>query len=645
MGRRLVGGIVGGVLVVGLARWGQAEGGLLWHWHPIGPYGGEVRRLAVDPRHPDRVWAGTCDGQLYVSEDGGESWARRSEFHRPGFCISRILVDAEDSETIYIAGWYVFTERGGGIYRSRDGGRTWMLLPGTEGHSVRAVAQAPSNPRVLIFVALEGVFRSEDRGESWRRISPAEDPEIRNVESIAIHPDSDQVLYVGTWHLPWKTADGGRTWMRAGSRETGIIDDSEVFNILIDERNPELLWLSACTGVYRSVDGGRRWQRVAGLPSRSRRVLALAKPVGQRDVLFAGTTEGLWRTGDGGRTWRLITNRRLTVQDIALHPQRPHRVLIATEDAGIWLSRDGGTTFHPSSRGVSSWVITDVLLDREIPGRIYCGVMRGGLEGGLFLSEDGGGNWRARPLWGVRAILQSRRDGRRLFVVAEGGIFVSEDRGESWRKGAPLEESIVQIAEAGDGRLWALTSRGLFQYDESRGWWERIPVAPGRSLTALHIGRRIWIAGEGRLWVSEDGKAWEEGRLPDRVGRVHVILEHPSDPAFLFLGTSFGLYRSRDGGETWERCAHGLPYADIATIAVHPSDPRWMLVTDYRTGAVYLSSDRGETWRRIDGAVGAWAWVGAFDPHDGGRIFIGSRGMGVYVGRGAVQLSSEKKSP
>lgn len=645
MRRWLAQGVIGMLFAVEVVTGAQAEVGFSWQWSPMGPYGGEARRLAVDPRHPDRVFVGTCDGQLYLSEDGGEQWTRLTGFHRPGFCISRILVDAEDSRTIYVAGWQVSVEQGGGIYRSRDGGRTWTLLPGTEMHSVRALAQAPSDPRVLIFTALDGVFRSEDRGESWRRISPADDLEIRNVESIAIDPRSDQTLYVGTWHLPWKTTNGGRTWTKAGSRETGIIDDSEIFNILIDERNPDLLWLSACTGVYRSTDGGRSWRRMAGLPSRSRRVLALAKPVGQRDVLFAGTTEGLWRTGDGGATWRLITSRRLTVQDIALHPQRPQWVFIATEEAGVWISRDGGMTFRPSNQGFSSWVITGILPDREIPGRIYCGVVGGGLEGSFFISEDGGRSWRARSLRGVRAILQSRRDGRRLFVLTEDGIFLSEDRGESWRKGPPLEEVISQIAEASDGGLLVLTSRALLRYDESRGGWERVRSVDGQSLAALHVGRRIWIVGQGRIWMSEDGVSWVERALPDRVGRVHVILEHPSDSDLLFIGTSFGLYRSRNGGRDWERCAHGLPHADVVAIAVHPNDPRWMLVTDYRTGAVYLSTDRGETWRRIDETVGARAWVGAFDPHDGERVFVGSRGMGVYMGRRSVQLVERENSP
>ncbi len=639
-------GLVGILLLVGsvaVADDREAH----WSWTLIGPFGGEARRLAVDPRDPRRIFVGTCDGRLYLSEDGGEKWRALPEFHYPGLCVSAILVDAEDSRTIYVGGWHVFAENGGGIYRSRDGGRTWALLPGTDGHAVRALAQAPSDPRVLIFGALDGVFRSDDRGESWRRISPVGDPEIRNIESVAIHPRSDQVLYVGTWHLPWKTTDGGRTWVKAGSRATGILDDSEIFSILIDERDPELIWLSACTGVYRSTNGGRSWVRLTAIPSRSRRVLVLARPVGQALVLFAGTTEGLWRTGDGGATWRLITNRRLTVQDIALHPQEPQRILIATEEAGIWISSDGGATFRPSNQGFSSWVISGLLVDRDISGRIYCGVMKGGIEGSLFISEDGGMSWRpsGRVFGSVRMILQSRREGRRLWVLTDMGLFISDDRGDSWRRVPHLPEEIRQLAEARDGKVLALTASGLFRYDEGQGRWER--VHSGTDLAAVHVGRtgRIWIGAEGRLLVSTDGGAsWMARELPRHLGRVHVVLEHPEDPELLFVGTSWGLYRSRNGGRDWERCAHGLPHADITAIAVRPEEPREMLVADYRTGAVYLSFDRGETWRRIDQAV--WrAWIVAFDPHDRDRVFAASTGGGIYAGMRRAQAVGRKQSP
>ena len=61
------------------------------------------------------------------------------------------------------------------------------------------------------------------------------------------------VIYAGTWHLPWKTTDGGATWT---SIKQGIIEDSDVFSILVDPKQPKVVYLSACSGIYKSEDGG-----------------------------------------------------------------------------------------------------------------------------------------------------------------------------------------------------------------------------------------------------------------------------------------------------------------------------------------------------------------------------------------------------
>lgn len=645
--KRGIGGLLGVCLLVSGARApGAEEIGASWEWVLKGPFGGEARRLAADPRNGRRVFAGTCDGQLYLSTDGGESWRLLGSFHRPGFCISGILVDAEDSETIYVAGWSLRDQRGGGVYRSRDGGRSWVLLPGTEAHSVRALAQAPSDPRVLVFGALDGVFRSEDRGESWRRISPADDREVRNIESVAIHPRSDRVIYVGTWHLPWKTLDGGRTWTRLGGPETGILEDSEIFSILVDRREPDRMWVSACTGIYRSLDGGKRWARVRGLPSASRRVLVVARSEERPEILLAGTTEGLWRSGDGGATWSLITNRKLTVQDILILPQQ--KVLIATAEAGIWISHNAGMHFRPSNRGFASWVVTSVVVDREIPGRVYCGVMWGGAEGSLFLSEDGGESWRAvGRAWGtagIRALFQSRHRGERIYALTDLGLYVSEDRGENWKRWPSPEGGLLRVVEGKDGELWGLAPEGLFRYEGDR--WVLIHAAHGLKLVHVGPSGRLWVVAEGRLMMSADGaRTWSEYILTQSLKNVHVLLEHPRDPDLLFAGTPLGLYRSRNGGRDWERLTQGLPQADITAIAVGVSRPEQMLVADYRMGAVYFSPDHGGTWRRIDGAaVRSRAWDVVFDPHNEGRIWVASSGTGVYMGIRRMAVAEQKKS-
>ncbi len=77
------------------------------------------------------------------------------------------------------------------------------------GQSVRSLAQARSNPRVLVAGTLRGVYRTEDGGRHWREISPPGSTEIHEVESLAIDPYDARTIYAGTWHLPWRT-DGRR---------------------------------------------------------------------------------------------------------------------------------------------------------------------------------------------------------------------------------------------------------------------------------------------------------------------------------------------------------------------------------------------------------------------------------------------------
>src|SRR5579872_1475648 len=235
-------------------------------WTPLGPDGGSVRSLAYDPQNPDQVFLGTSAGMLYVSRDHGSSWTRLAHFTQAGggnaawgageaggMALDNIVISPTDSKTIYVAAWSVAASTIGELFRSRDGGKHWEATPDMHNQSIRALALAPSDPKILVAGTLEGVFRSHDGGERWERISPEHHAEIKNVESIAIDPAHPETIYAGTWHLPWKTEDGGQTWRNI---KQGVIDDSDVFSIIIDPAKPSVVFASACSGIYKSESAG-----------------------------------------------------------------------------------------------------------------------------------------------------------------------------------------------------------------------------------------------------------------------------------------------------------------------------------------------------------------------------------------------------
>jgi len=130
------------------------------------------------------------------------------------------------------------------------------------------LAQSASNPEILAAATLDGVFRSRNLGHRWERISPAGHDDLRNFDSVAIDPADPDLIYAGTYHLAWKTTDGGVRWV---PMHRGMIDDSDVMDIQIDRTNPQRIFATACSGMYRSENQGELWAKIQGIPATARR--------------------------------------------------------------------------------------------------------------------------------------------------------------------------------------------------------------------------------------------------------------------------------------------------------------------------------------------------------------------------------------
>src|SRR5262252_6817395 len=127
-------------------------------WQPVGPDGGNVRSLAIDPKDPDRIFLGTSAGNLYLSVNKGASWSR---FAQPGnsaeMVLDHIVIDPADPRNIFVAAWNAqLPSSDGELYRSKDGGKSWEIVPDLHGKSLRALSIAASDPKILAVGALDG---------------------------------------------------------------------------------------------------------------------------------------------------------------------------------------------------------------------------------------------------------------------------------------------------------------------------------------------------------------------------------------------------------------------------------------------------------------------------------------------------------
>ncbi len=562
-------------------------------WILLGPFGGSVRSLAHDPRNPDHIFLGTSAGQLYRSSDGGQSWTRWAQFGDGDHVLDNILVDPRHAEIIYVAAWRL--EGGGDLFRSRDGGTSWEAVPALQGKSIRALALAPSDSRLLVAGALEGVFRSTDGGDHWERISPPGDTGPRNVESLAIDPWHPEVIYAGTWHLPWKTADGGRTWHAIS---TGLVNDSDIFSIAVDRDHPTVLYLSACTGIYRSTNAGERFRKLQGIPESARRTRSLRPDPANRDTIYAGTTAGLWKTTNGGRRWQRLTAADVVVNDILLDPRRPSRVLLAVEGRGVLASNDGGRSFAASNHGFAHRQVTSVVVDRDSPRTIYAAVAQDH-DSGLFVSRDAGAHWtNMRPGLGPHNVFALRQaaDGA-LVVGTAAGIFALPRNAAAWVP-HPLPGAAQRVTqlELFPDRWLAATSAGLFiSRDEGRSW-RGGPLLDEGDLIALAAAETTVLAASSRaaMFSRDRGETWTRAILPASLTAISGVAVGPESA--LWLATPQGAYVSRDDGRSWEHVLVSLPARNLTTIAFDVESRR--LLGTSSSGEIFASADGGHTWTR-----------------------------------------------
>jgi photosystem II stability/assembly factor-like uncharacterized protein len=532
--------------------------------------------------------------------------------------LDHIVIDPADPRNIFVAAWNAqLPSSDGELYRSKDGGKSWEIVPDLHGKSLRALSIAASDPKILVVGALDGIYRSRNGGHDWDRISPENHAEIKNVESIAIDPVNPDVIYAGTWHLPWKTEDGGKTWHNI---KKGVIDDSDVFSIVIDPSEPANLFISACSGIYRSESAGEMFRKIQGIPYSARRTRMLQMDPTDHNVVYAGTTEGLWKTTDAGVTWKRMTGSNIVINDVLIDPRRSSRILLATDRSGVLASDDGGVTFTASNRGFTHRQAAALLVDRSNSAVLYVGVLNDKEFGGVFVSRDSGQTWKQTS---------DGLDGRDVFVLrqaADGSLIAGTDHGifslrqnaARWMprnalagkpeiataKKGPSRAAVaneltarISVLEIAGQRWFAATSSALLvSSDSGESWRQESMPGVGVPVSISVAGKVVAIAGSNMVAVSvSGGESWLPSKpLGPEFAINSVAVSNSGD---IWLAARTGLFRSTDAGDSWKPVS-SLRLANLQTVQFDDDNHR-ILVTSGSSTNVFESSDNGKTWSAI----------------------------------------------
>jgi photosystem II stability/assembly factor-like uncharacterized protein len=583
---------------------------------------GRVTDIEAVETDPVRVIVGSASGGAWLSENAGTTWRQIFGHYGTGN-IGDIAIFQPNPDIIWIGTGESCTRNsigwGDGVYRSTDGGETFVNVGLEDTHHVSEVLTHPTDPEVA-YVASQGhlwghagqkgIFKTDDGGTTWRHLANGLPDDGRTGASdLKMDPRDPDVLYAAFWErlrLPHKFLSGGPNG-----------------------------------GIFKSTDGGESWTKlIDGLPSGDTGKIGLAVYRSNPDILMAiiehgfqpargdaafddmtqlGT--GIYRSEDGGATWTYLNrynNRPFYYSHIWMDPQDDQRVYVLAGSAQV--SEDGGVTFDRSLQGISgdfhalwvdphdpdmfyvgndkgSYVTFDqghhfimfdnmdigefyaVTADNRDPYWVYGGLQDNGNWGGPSNSRDWNGimndHWFKFHSGDGFHTTVDPNDWRTVYTESQGGNIrrldaVFRQQGKSI---TPNPSTIINFDELfpehpGEGRL----SRDQFRFN----WSSPLRLSPHNSNTLLFGGNYLFRSHDrGDSWeiISPDlSTADPELADPESGGltrdvtgaethaTILTLAESPVTPGVIWAGTDDGrVHVTRDDGRTWSEVGNNLP--------------------------------------------------------------------------------------
>ncbi len=560
----------------------------------------------------------------------------------------------------------------GGLWKSTSGGIKWEPIFDNElTASIGAVEIQQSNPSVIWVGTGEGnprnslnggygIYKSLDGGKTWMAMGLEK---TRHIHRIIVDPTNPDVVYVGAIGSPWgehpergvfKTIDGGKTWNKIlfTNNKTGVAD------LVMDPTNPNKLiaamwehkrdpWFfnsgGEGSGLHMTHDGGKTWKKITdedGLPKGNLGRIGVAIAPGKPNIVYAlveAKKNALYKSTDGGFNWRKINdksdigNRPFYYSEIYVDPQNENRVFSIFTYVNV--SEDGGKNFDQlmPAYGVSNGVHPDhhAWWIHPEDGSF----MIDGNDGGMNITRDGGKTWRFIGNLPVAQFYHIAVDNEYPYNVY-GGM---QDNG-SWRgpayvwRAQGIRNSYWQEISFGDG-FDVVPDR-----DDSRYGWSMSQQG--------YVSRYDWQTGNN--YGVRPTHPDPEVRL--RFNWNSAINIDPFDNSTIYFGSQF-VHKSTDKGETWTVISPDLSTNDpekqkqsesggltmdatgaenhCTILVIEPSEvEKDMLWAGTDDGRVHYTTDGGTNWTDVTKNIkglpeGSWiAQIKASNKNKGEALLI-----------------------
>ena len=601
-------------------------------WRCIGPFRGG-RTVGIDGvwGRPNELYIGVNNGGVWKTTDYGHTWNPIFD-SAPTGSVGCLAVAQSDPKIIYVGSGEGLQRPdlsvGDGVYKTTDGGKSWINTGLRDGLQISGITVDPKNPNRVFAAVLghpygpnveRGVFRTLDGGGHWEKVlGPDSDT---GAVAVALDPTKSSTVYAALWaarQAPWengnwagktsglfKSVDGGSTWKRITE---GMPTSVGRIGFTVCAANPKRLYAmvdaSKDGGVYRSDDAGAHWVKTndeARVRGRGDDFAEIRVDPTRPDVVYAGNTS-MYKSVDGGRSFVCLKGAPGgdDYHTIWIHPKNPDLIGLAA-DQGATISVNGGETW-------SSWYnqptaqFYHVSTDNEFPYNVYGGQQESGSAGVPSRGRDGQITFREWHPVGAEEYAYVAPDplNPNLVYGSKGSKYDKRTgKVENIRPrlgGLRYLRTMPMLFSQADPHVLFLAANQLLKTTDGGMTWEAI---------SPDLSRESWDVPASFGGVSDQGKTMA------RRGVIYSVGPSPLDVNIIWAGTDDGLvWLTRDGGKNWKNVtpAGVTSWSKVSQIDAGHFEAGTAYVSVNRLRCddlkpyVYVTHDFGQSWTlAVDG--------------------------------------------